>query len=270
MRTVKEFKDAGLVIIGADLIHGHTGNADSVPLKVIELIGMLGKIYDEWTIAEFAWRENTQVHTKPTFNGDIEWSNNHSLINLEKSKMTMINWNSNIVKWRPLLNQSDPIQTETEEEKEALDQMCKPSPEWPDITDQERGNNFLNALAEMEVVDPVFTQEMSDNGFRVQAGDKFSTEAGEYIAECTNEKSVVFTDENGFLVAINRGYAKPIPAPVELIDGNAYMFDIYDNTYVGFYKAERNIFCREVNQNSTIAGASDCTNIRTMTVAESK
>tara|TARA_R110000782_G_scaffold263381_2_gene356001 strand:- start:2173 stop:3015 length:843 start_codon:yes stop_codon:yes gene_type:complete len=59
-------------------------------------------------------------------------------------------------------------------------------------------------------VNKAYTQEMADNGVQVEAGMRFATEAGEYIAEYTNKKSVVFTDENGFLVTVTRGHAKPI------------------------------------------------------------
>jgi hypothetical protein len=55
-----------------------------------------------------------------------------------------------------------------------------------------------------------YTQAMYDNGVQVEAGMRFATEAGEYIAEYTNKKSVVFTDEDGFLITVTRRRAKPI------------------------------------------------------------
>lgn len=57
---------------------------------------------------------------------------------------------------------------------------------------------------------PVYTQAMKDNGDMVEAGMLFATKTGEYAAEYTNKKSIVFTDEEGFLISLNRGYAKPI------------------------------------------------------------
>ena len=114
---------------------------------------------------------------------------------------------------------------------------------------------------------PVYTKLMWQCDELPKIGMRFATEAGEYIAEYTNEKSVCFTDENGFLVAINRAYAKPIPAPIELDHGNAYTFDFGDsNNVIGVYD----------NTNNDLIGtddtyyARDCTNIRLMTVAESK
>jgi hypothetical protein len=114
----------------------------------------------------------------------------------------------------------------------------------------------------------VYTQEMHDKGELPAVGMSFATEAGEYIAKYTNEKSVCFTDENGFLVAINRGYAKPIPAPIELIDGNAYMFDYHKNRkpVIGVYSKSNETFLTVSDDHF----AFNCTNIRPMTVAESK
>tara|TARA_R110000782_G_scaffold214008_1_gene301906 strand:- start:511 stop:894 length:384 start_codon:yes stop_codon:yes gene_type:complete len=78
--------------------------------------------------------------------------------------------------------------------------------------------------------------------------------------------------ENGFtkirLFDLDTGTITP--APIYLIDGNAYMFDVRDNTFLGFYRASRNSFFYEIENGNKIAGASECTNIRPMTVAESK
>jgi hypothetical protein len=101
-------------------------------------------------------------------------------------------------------------------------------------------------MSEIKTV-PVFTQEMVDDGCQVERGMRFMTEAGEYVALFTNIKSVCFADEHGFLIAINRAYAKPIPAPIELVNGAAYMFDakfirdavgIYDKSSHRFYFTE--------------------------------
>jgi hypothetical protein len=59
-------------------------------------------------------------------------------------------------------------------------------------------------------------------------------------------------------------------APIELIDGNAYMFNVRDNTFLGFYRESRKSFFYEIENGNKIAGASECTNIRPMTVTESK
>tara|TARA_R110000803_G_scaffold196737_1_gene260135 strand:+ start:200 stop:718 length:519 start_codon:yes stop_codon:yes gene_type:complete len=114
---------------------------------------------------------------------------------------------------------------------------------------------------------PVYTKLMWQCDELPKIGMRFATEAGEYIAEYTNEKSVCFTDENGFLVAINRAYAKPIPAPIELDHGKAYTFDYSDSKdVVGVYNTLNDDF---IGTDDTYY-YSDCTNIRPMTVAESK
>mgnify|MGYP000308646465 CR=1 FL=1 len=115
----------------------------------------------------------------------------------------------------------------------------------------------------------VFTQEMVDNGCQVEHGMRFMTEVGEYVALFTNIKSVCFADEDGFLIAINRGYAKPIPAPIELIDGAAYMFDSDDTVWLGFYNEIENSFYDRLSNGVKISNFKYCTNIRLMTV-ESK
>jgi len=51
---------------------------------------------------------------------------------------------------------------------------------------------------------------MYDNKELPKVGMKFATCAGEYIAIMTNEKSVVFKDDEGHLIAINIRSAKPI------------------------------------------------------------
>jgi hypothetical protein len=256
MRTTKDFKDAGLVLVTGDKVDGVTGDPDGIPLV---LAFRHDTPHDAWTIRGFAWRKNTGE--KPSFKGDIEWFDGVNPPN--NSNTGCINWDSNIEFWRPLLTQLTPIQTETEEEKEALDEMCRANPEWPDVTDQQRGDNFLKALAEMEMVEPEFTQEMYNNGEMPKVGMIFSTEAGEYIAEYTNEKSVCFTDENGFLVAINRGYAKPLTEP--LIDGNAYMFDDGNQNTDGIYDAESKRFYFTKGRHLLV---SSCTNIRPLTLAK--
>ena len=59
------------------------------------------------------------------------------------------------------------------------------------------------------------------------------------------------------------------PAPIELINGAAYMFDVRENTFLGFYRESRKSFFYEITNGNKIAGASEATNIRLMTV-ESK
>jgi hypothetical protein len=75
-------------------------------------------------------------------------------------------------------------------------------------------------------------------------------------------------DENGFktmhLVDLDAGTITP--APIDLIDGNAYMFNVQGNEVIGLYSSD----------DETLTSARYClhysmmSNIRPMTVAESK
>ena len=61
-----------------------------------------------------------------------------------------------------------------------------------------------------------FTQAMLDDGERIQAGMKFYTKAGCYIAELVNERSVCFTNEGGMLIVIDIASAQPMRTEEEL------------------------------------------------------
>ena len=55
-----------------------------------------------------------------------------------------------------------------------------------------------------------YTKEMHERGQCCEVGMLFETEAGRYKSLFQNETSVVFEDENEFLVAIQHGLVKPI------------------------------------------------------------
>tara|TARA_R110000796_G_C14476734_1_gene426207 strand:- start:77 stop:523 length:447 start_codon:yes stop_codon:yes gene_type:complete len=61
-----------------------------------------------------------------------------------------------------------------------------------------------------------FTQAMLNDGERIQAGMKFYTKAGCYIAELVNERSVCFTNEGGMLIVIDIASAQPMRTDEEL------------------------------------------------------
>ena len=67
----------------------------------------------------------------------------------------------------------------------------------------------------------------------------------------------------------NDSFGTITPAPIELINGAPYMFDVRENTFLGFYRDRRKSFFYEIINGNKIAGASEATNIRLMTV-ESK
>jgi hypothetical protein len=134
MKTVKYFKDLGLVIVGEDMIHGYTGNPESDSITISSVINKGFGAHDGWTIAEFAWRTNTG--DKPAFAGEIEVM--HRSQNAYSKADYQISWNlcnckSDIIKWRPLLNNKD----ESTADKSVVDAVNELEAEWPN------GKNFI-------------------------------------------------------------------------------------------------------------------------------
>tara|TARA_R110000851_G_scaffold87274_2_gene190326 strand:- start:3000 stop:3722 length:723 start_codon:yes stop_codon:yes gene_type:complete len=240
MKTVKDFRDAGLVFVIGDMFND---------LSSITPV-------DTCTIRAFVWRENTGE--KPSFKGNIDIITSGESAYTGPS--TSFRWDASdskhsIIKWRPTL-----IQSRTPEK---FNVKCGARP-ISYTRKEELHPDFIAALVKLKIKEPVFTQEMSDNGEMPKVGMIFSTEAGEYIAEYTNETSVCFTDENGFLVAINRGYAKPLPAPIELVDGAAYMFSFEDSEGTGLYVEDEHCLYMVGCQYSV----ENCTNIRPLTLSK--
>jgi hypothetical protein len=120
MRTVKDFKAAGLVLLGNDVVDGINGNPKSLGVTINDATKFMEKGADDvWTIRQFAWRVNNGE--KPTFNGSIEWAGNQGV--KHKTSMTNLVWDGRLIQWRPLINQPVIATTETPEEKEALDKI---------------------------------------------------------------------------------------------------------------------------------------------------
>jgi hypothetical protein len=76
------------------------------------------------------------------------------------------------------------------------------------------------------------------------------------------------THENGFksIHLVNLDEGTITPAPIELIDGNAYMFDYESKQTIGLYYKLNDMFYMA----DFSLSVKKCTNIRPMTVAESK
>lgn len=170
MKTVGDFKQAGLVFVGDDKLRSETNNHDSDEICMSRC--WLGHgIYrgflevsdcyfanKEWVISSFAWRENTGV--KPEFKGLID-----VLVGDDKNseQFNCINardlvWDTNplsrVIKWRPSLNQPQ---------------------QWPDNSridiigqNGNDGMHYDNTAQQVEALavndKPIFTQAMADNG----------------------------------------------------------------------------------------------------------
>lgn len=197
MKTLGEFKKAGLEIIKGDLIDGTTGdkNSNAVCPFVIAAsalsIGQSSKLFDGWTIRSFAWRANTGV--KPEFSGEIE-------VDIDGADFlvcdaSLVNFGLDVIcavkRWRPHLPKVED----------------KPKSPY-DVGEHVSGK----ARCEQVDVKPIFTQAMADAGELVKVGMMFRTEAGEYEyeAELVNDVSLCFVDEKGYHVGLPIKQAKPI------------------------------------------------------------
>jgi hypothetical protein len=132
----------------------------------------------------------------------------------------------------------------------------------------------------------VYTQEMHDKGELPAVGmsfllknknaDKTWARPGFYPAKMKAIGDELFIVENGATCndkkesvgSILDYLFSPIPAPIDLIDGNAYMFDYHKNRkpVIGVYSKSNETFLTVSDDHF----AFNCTNIRPMTVAESK
>jgi hypothetical protein len=126
-------------------------------------------------------------------------------------------------------------------------------------------------MSEIKTV-PVFTQEMSDKGELPPIGSYFFCEGKKVKAISTTKEEggvVTFLTEQGGIECCwcNKSWVEPIPAPIEFVDGAAYMFNCdTDVDVIGLFSKGGGLF---VINNGAVFNACFCTNIRLMTV-ESK
>lgn len=126
--TVKDFKDAGLlVVIGDQVLDTKAGASytidDGFRLSVLTAVG--SDADDCTEITEFAWRTNTGV--KPEFKGGIESISNDGH-GLQHSTVDELCWLSNIkFKWRPLITKE-----QTEEHAPVYTQAMADDGELPE------------------------------------------------------------------------------------------------------------------------------------------
>ena len=115
---------------------------------------------------------------------------------------------------------------------------------------------------------------------------KYVYEIGKHYLFSLNELDWTY----GILTALNRSYKKCFctkneawlyikeisnatngtitPAPVELISGTAYVFDINHSTHIGFYDTSQKAFFYSMFKGAPVASLKDCANIREMTVKD--
>ena len=151
MKTVGDFKKAGLVFVGEDVISAHIDNHGRME-KITnsyadDVNGDLGLYWGASLVGGFAWRDNKGA--KPEFDGLVDWERADGAL-LETDMESLI-WNDNVERWRPHLAASMP--TETPEEKEALDRIDAASKDYSAKHDQDKPMynllpaNAIDALA---------------------------------------------------------------------------------------------------------------------------
>ena len=84
MKTVGEFKKAGVVFVKGDLIDGHTGNKKSEPYDPFIFYGDTCNWSLVWTMRSFAWRDLSTKPDNPQYKIELDIANS---------------------RWRPSLNQ---------------------------------------------------------------------------------------------------------------------------------------------------------------------
>lgn len=189
MKTVGDFKEAGLVFVADDVVstsRSGRGNFERVEDDYVGFVNSTSGIHSLWNnaeVKEFAWRENTGV--KPGFSGKIDFvhQDGEEFFGLDIEKACACEyWALNsgqgtIVKWRPHIPS---IQTETSEEKECLDAI-QDKHMWDDTA-----------------IKPVYTQEMADAGELPPVGVTCEFEADGEWRECY----IVGMDQGDYLPVI--------------------------------------------------------------------
>jgi hypothetical protein len=186
MRTVKDFREAGLVLVGNDVVDGITGDPKSLGFTINEIDEnrgyTLGKGRDVWTMRQFAWREYDGVI--PSFNGKVEFMPINSEV-IQSVHAGLLYW-GHVKKWRPLINQPVTATTETPEEKEALDKIFGADSApieaiaplkffnamidgYVDIMKLECKRDITGKW-EVEEAKPTYTQEMANHGIKPLIG----------------------------------------------------------------------------------------------------
>lgn len=108
MKTVGEFKKAGLVFVGNDMPDGimKVSSIGAASLNANDCFDGMG------VVGEFAWRENTGV--KPEFGGLVEWVGDSGAVYVNRPDELI--WSDKcIAKWRPSLNHPSAAKPDTKQ-----------------------------------------------------------------------------------------------------------------------------------------------------------
>ncbi len=203
MKTLGEFKKAGLEIIKGDLIDGTTGdkNSNAVCPFVIAAsalsIGQSSKLFDGWTIRSFAWRANTGV--KPEFSGEIE-------VDIDGADFlvcdaSLVNFGLDVIcavkRWRPHLPKVE------DKPKSPYDVGAHVSEAKP---------IFTQAMADAGELPPVGSEAVYNvcNPSRVTDVHISHNGANMDVVAINNQLVVLLSKDKSFATACNDQWIKPI------------------------------------------------------------
>ena len=262
MKTVKDFRDAGLVFVSDDIVGGLSGDHCSVPVRMLVPQGST-KPLDAWAIREFAWRAN--AGEKPSFKGniDIVTSGESAYTGLS----TSFRWDASdskhsIIKWRPTL-----IQSRTPEKFNA---RCGARP-ISYTRKEELHPDFIAALVKLKKPafkdgETVFIAQMNPNAgieSKRYYHAEFWCDSGhqrQYV-----ELGLLFNNKQDAESKCRMLVGLPqLPAPIELVDGAAYMFSFEDSEGTGLYVEDEHCLYMVGCQYSV----ENCTNIRPLTLSK--
>ncbi len=190
MKTVKDFKDAGLVFVEGDMVHSNTGCETSKGESLMDcatrasLIHSFISIGDKfacgvWTIESFAWRTNKGV--KPEFVGKMKLR--------IRCGDVMNSWEYEEIDWKKSGHGCDILEWR---------------PHLPKVEDKPKSPYDVDAHVSGQVrceqadIKPVFTQSMADAGELPMAGVTCEYKSDSGWRECF----IVGMDQGDYLPVI--------------------------------------------------------------------
>ncbi len=147
MKTVKDFKDAGLVFVDGDV----NSNKASFSKDGAETCNN-GIANDHIKMSEFAWRTNTGV--KPDFNGEVEFL---TCVGMGTGYVNEMHWlimadgygvnSESITRWRPLITKEQPIKIDNNPAKGVV--FAGESAQPSSLGDEEGMEECLSDIAKL-------------------------------------------------------------------------------------------------------------------------
>ena len=295
MKTVKDYKDAGLVFIEGDNVDDSHENDSSIirPLssRMAECCNKGKYDFDSAPVGEFAWRTNTGV--KPDYVGEVEVMWNNDTVHTELFEMR--NWTekryaSSIAKWRPLITKEQPKESESPLSPDFVDKpiytqaMCDAG-EFPVIGSSVEVDKCGN-IYDYEVLfvsnqyfigtDGIHEQYFHTSSIKIKPlrpdtgklRDTIASEIAPLILDDSLSESVAASLMKKFTITLNEDEQMTITevAPVTLTDGRAYQFAVGGRELNGIYREYDKSFYNYLGDIEAVK----ITNIQPLTLREGR